>query len=79
MVKVLKNAPWLCVCVCLCDCTWQVSLELLRSVLSKESALNDLDCVDKLLGMIAPILRDPPIGGRDEMQDAAMQVSSRAD
>lgn len=54
----------------------QVSLELLRSVLSKESALSDLDCVDKLLGMISPILRDPPAqrdgGGGDA--DSAMQV-----
>lgn len=55
----------------------QVSLELLRSVLSKESALNDLDCVDRLLGMIAPILKDPPNdegGGGDG--DAAMQVQT---
>lgn len=44
-------------------------------MLSKESALNDLDCVDKLLGMIAPILRDAPnkAGGDDE-HDAAMLV-----
>lgn len=42
-------------------------------MLSKESALNDLDCVDKLLGMIAPILKDPPNeDGGDG--DAAMQV-----
>lgn len=44
-------------------------------MLSKKSALNDLDCVDKLLGMIAPILKDPPInGGVDDEHDAAMQV-----
>ena len=55
------------------DCDTQVSLELLRSVLSKESALNDLDCVDKLLGMIAPILTDPPSGPAGEV-DTAMQV-----
>lgn len=42
-------------------------------MLSKESALSDLDCVDKLLGMIAPILKDPPNeDGGDG--DAAMQV-----
>lgn len=53
----------------------QVSLELLRSVLTKESALNDLDCVDRLLGMIAPILKDPPPNGGDvDDGDAAMQV-----
>ena len=42
-------------------------------MLSKESALNDLDCVDRLLAMIAPILKDPPNeeGGDG---DAAMQV-----
>lgn len=42
-------------------------------MLSKESALNDLDCVDKLLGMIAPILTDPPSGPAGEV-DTAMQV-----
>ena len=42
-------------------------------MLSKESALNDLDCVDKLLGMIAPILTDPPTGSGSDA-DAAMQV-----
>lgn len=42
-------------------------------MLSKESALNDLDCVDRLLAMIAPILKDPPNeDGGDG--DAAMQV-----
>lgn len=51
----------------------QVSLELLRSVLSKESALSDPDCVDRLLGMIAPILRETPNGAREDV-DAAMQV-----
>lgn len=42
-------------------------------MLSKESALNDLDCVDRLLAMIAPILKAPPNeeGGDG---DAAMQV-----
>lgn len=54
----------------------QVSLELLRSVLSKESALCDLDCVDRLLGMIAPILTDPPKGETGD-SDAAMQVRMR--
>lgn len=44
-------------------------------MLSKESALSDLDCVDRLLGMIAPILKDPPNeGGGDADGDAAMQV-----
>ncbi|CAN0484214.1 unnamed protein product, partial [Laminaria digitata] len=51
-----------------------VSLELLRSVLSKESALSDLDCVDKLLGMIAPILTDPPSGPGGDV-DTAMQAA----
>lgn len=56
-----------------------MSLELLRSVLSKASALNDLDCVDKLLGMIAPILTDPPSASGDgaDGQDAAMQAGIR--
>lgn len=44
-------------------------------MLSKESALSDLDCVDRLLGMIAPILKDPPNGDRGD-GDAAMQVDS---
>lgn len=57
----------------------KVSLELLRSVLSKESALTDLDCVDKLLAMIAPILRDPSGGEKgEETTDATMQVCYRS-
>ncbi|CAM9305470.1 unnamed protein product [Ectocarpus sp. 13 AM-2016] len=64
-VDLLHFLPW--------ESQKQVSLELLRSVLSKESALSDLDCVDRLLGMIAPILKDPPNGERGD-GDAAMQV-----
>lgn len=67
---VISRAPFLTVTLV---CSAQVSLELLRSVLSKESALSDLDCVDRLLGMIAPILKDPPNGERGD-GDAAMQV-----
>lgn len=46
-------------------------------MLSKESALSDLDCVDRLLAMITPILKDPPNeeGGDG---DAAMQVHGSA-
>ncbi|CAM9375799.1 unnamed protein product, partial [Scytosiphon promiscuus] len=65
-VDLLHFLPW--------ESQKQVSLELLRSVLSKESALSDLDCVDRLLGMIAPILTEPPNGeGGDS--DAAMQAA----
>ncbi|CAN0267688.1 unnamed protein product, partial [Ectocarpus sp. 12 AP-2014] len=65
-IDLLHFLPW--------ESQKQVSLELLRSVLSKESALSDLDCVDRLLGMIAPILKDPPNGERGD-GDAAMQAA----